>query len=384
MKIDRFRSHPLQRMFGIALAVWICGQQGAWCQAGIPSPRAMYGSDLPWLEDDDGSQLPKPYPVEQVEAIADNLLLFQNRDGGWPKNLHMGVPLSDADREWIADAQHRLPSTIDNNATHSQIAYLASAYAITHRDEYRRAAERGLEYLLEAQYSNGGWPQFYPNPRGYKVHITYNDNAMVGVMNVLQAVAEQQPQYDFVEPELRQRAERAYARGIDCIVRTQVVIDGRKTVWCQQHDYQTLEPVDARSFEKASLVSGESAEIVLLLMRVREPNEQVVEAVEAAITWFAETQLDGIRIDRVTIRSPDNGASFRDQVVVADREAPPIWARFYELETNRPLFCGRDGKVKYSLAEIEVERRAGYAWYVSSPRKLNRAYANWKARVTEQ
>ena len=41
--------------------------------------------------------------------------------------------------------------------------------------------------------------------------------------------------------------------------------------------------------------------------------------------------------------------------------------RFYEIGTNRPFFCGRDGIKKYSLAEIENERRTGYSWYGDEP-----------------
>ena len=58
-----------------------------------------------------------------------------------------------------------------------------------------------------------------------------------------------------------------------------------------------------------------------------------------------------------------------DKVIVPDPSAPPLWARFYEIETNRPFFCGRDGVKKYDIAEIEAERRNGYAWYGNWGRK---------------
>jgi PelA/Pel-15E family pectate lyase len=50
------------------------------------------------------------------------------------------------------------------------------------------------------------------------------------------------------------------------------------------------------------------------------------------------------------------------RVLVADASAPPLWARFYEIGTNRPIYSGRDGVIKHSLAEIELERRSGYNW----------------------
>ena len=51
-----------------------------------------------------------------------------------------------------------------------------------------------------------------------------------------------------------------------------------------------------------------------------------------------------------------------DKVVVKDAAAPPMWARFYEIGTNKPIFCSRDGVPKDTLAEISYERRNGYSW----------------------
>jgi PelA/Pel-15E family pectate lyase len=66
---------------------------------------------------------------------------------------------------------------------------------------------------------------------------------------------------------------------------------------------------------------------------------------------------------------------------MAHGRVPPLWARFYEIGTNRPIFGGRDAVIRYSLAEVEPERRAGYRWYVDDPRQLlERDYPKWAAR----
>jgi hypothetical protein len=44
------------------------------------------------------------------------------------------------------------------------------------------------------------------------------------------------------------------------------------------------------------------------------------------------------------------------------------------------VLCGRDGVVKYTLGEIEKERRTGYAWYVEAPRRVLERYPAWRAR----
>jgi PelA/Pel-15E family pectate lyase len=106
-------------------------------------------------------------------------------------------------------------------------------------------------------------------------------------------------------------------------------------------------------------------------MSIKDPSPAVVEAIESAIAWFEQSQLKGIKW-------VDNG---NDRVVVQDPDAGPLWARFYEIGTNRPIFVGRDGVVKYSVAEIEHERRTGYSWYVDSPAKLlQKDYLAWKKK----
>jgi len=49
----------------------------------------------------------------------------------------------------------------------------------------------------------------------------------------------------------------------------------------------------------------------------------------------------------------------RDKFVVADPSAAPLWARFHEIGTNKPIFRDRDGVPKAFLADIGHERRNG-------------------------
>jgi PelA/Pel-15E family pectate lyase len=85
---------------------------------------------------------------------------------------------------------------------------------------------------------------------------------------------------------------------------------------------------------------------------LEKPSPEVIKAIDAACRWYERSKLTGIR----TIRRDGN------LMVVPDPNAPPMWARYYEIGTNRPIFCGRDGVVKYDITQIEAERRNGYAW----------------------
>lgn len=215
------------------------------------------------------------FRTEEAQRIGDNVLLYQQVTGGWPKNIYMPAELTEQEytKAWNAKGDVN-QSTIDNNATTTEIQYLARLYQATQKEKYKEGVLKGIQYLLKAQYDNGGWPQFYPRPTGYYIQITYNDNAMVRVMQQLREIYEKQSPYTFIPDETCQQARKAFDKGIECILRTQVRQNGELTVWCAQHDRITLEPCKARAYELPSLSGQESDNIVLLLMSLPHPSEK--------------------------------------------------------------------------------------------------------------
>lgn len=324
------------------------------------------------------AQQPEWYGGAEAARIADNVLLYQRDSGGWPKNIDMAAVLSEKAQAELRQQKRNDDATIDNGATCTQMAYLARVFNAAKQARFKDGFTKGLAYLLAAQYDNGGWPQYYPRPTGYHAHITFNDNAMINVMNLLRDIARRQPAYAFVDEGRRAASARAVEKGVECILRCQVIVNGKRTAWCAQHDEKTLQPAPARAYEKVSLSGSESVGIVRFLMQLDEPDAKVVEAVNAAVAWFEQVKLTGIKLVEQPNAALPKG---RDRIVVADPQAEPLWARFYEIGSNRPLFSGRDGIVKYSLAEIEAERRAGYQWYVTTPAKLlAKEYPAWRQR----
>ncbi|HWH62172.1 MAG TPA: pectate lyase, partial [Ginsengibacter sp.] len=202
----------------------------------------------------------KSYQPANVREIADNILLYQQPNGGWPKNYDMLAILTDDQKKILTEHLDSNNTTFDNGATYTQIEYLAKAYLILKDEKYKDAALKGIHFMLQAQYNNGGWPQFYPDVTGYRKYITFNDGAMIGVMDVLQQIIQDASYYSFIKDALRKEAFEAYSKGIDCILKCQIRENGKLTVWCEQHDNVTLQPTDARTFELASKASGESVE----------------------------------------------------------------------------------------------------------------------------
>lgn len=334
----------------------------------IPASRAS----VAWK---DVLRQPAPwYRSAEAKGIAANVLLYQRPEGGWPKNHDMTRPPG---ADAFAHEDVSAP-TIDNDATYTQIRVLAAIDAAQPSSAYREAVVRGLEYLLKAQYKNGGWPQFYPLRPGYYTHITFNDDAMIGVLELLEDVVEQKPPFVWLSAELRTRCANAVERGVACILRCQIDVNGVKTVWCAQHDEITFEPVPARAYEHESLSGSESVGIARFLMRLDHPSPEVIEAVKSAAAWFERSRITGMRVEEIA--APELPHGF-DKRVVADPAAGPLWARFYEIGTNRPIFGGRDTRIHYTLAEVEPERRAGYRWYTDRPQRLlDVDYPAWARR----
>ncbi len=315
----------------------------------------------------------------EASRIGEQVLAYQRVTGGWPKNIDMCRHHSAEELEEVRSQRSRTDdSTTDNSATTTQMTFVAHMFQTTQDPRYRAAFNAGVDYLLSGQYDNGGWPQFWPNPQGYQIHITYNDGAMVSTLAMLRDIAEEAAPYDgyLVDEDTRHRAQTAFDKGIECILATQIRVDGQPTVWCQQHDRETFAPAPARSYELPSFCSQESAQIVSLLMQLPNPDARVKAAVHGAMKWFDANKLTGFRVERTgTPKTPE--ANTR---LVADAEAEPIWGRFYDLENCEIFVCDRDGIPRKSLEEIGQKRRTGYSWYNNYPSYLYSEYDKWADR----
>jgi PelA/Pel-15E family pectate lyase len=197
---------------------------------------------------------------------------------------------------------------------------------------------------------------------------------------LLDDVVSRRPPLDAADEVRRARAAKALERGLGLILAAQVRVEGRLTIWAAQYDPVTLAPRPARAFEPTALSTRESASITRFLIRRVARQPTVAQAIEAAISWFEGSLVPGIRVEARLDGAAPLGW---DRVVVPDPAAGPVWARFYDIATNRPVFVGRDGAPRATLAELEYERRTGYAWYGTwATDLLRRDYPKWKAGRT--
>lgn len=330
---------------------------------------------------------PAWYASPEGRHVADVILSFQTPAGGWGKNQPRNGDVRQKGQAYVADNGLAHPSpndfdasdawhyvgTLDNDATITEIRFLARVGAAVPTREaarYREAALRGIRYLLNAQFPNGGWPQVWPLEGRYHDAITYNDDAMTHALDLMSQIASGEKSFAFVPAEIRTRARASVARGLDCIIRTQVVVNGRRTGWGQQHDALTLRMTSARNYEPAELASSESAALLVYLMQLLNPSPAVAAAVEAGVDWLRTTMIR----DRVWSDAND-GQGKRLQVQAG---APPVWARYYVATSNTPIFGDRDKTLHDDVLELSAGRRRGYAWFVTTPAAALTAYDRWK------
>ncbi|MEN9403564.1 MAG: hypothetical protein RL091_2267 [Verrucomicrobiota bacterium] len=312
------------------------------------------------------------YASEEARTVADKVVQWQRPTGGWVKGGDYSRAPTPADDHHDAWSN----GTFDNDATLYEMRFLALVAQAAGEDPraaaWRASFLRGLDYIFAAQYPNGGFPQIYPLVGWYHDAITYNDDAMVHILELCRDIAENRPEFSFVSPALKARAAASLERGIQCLLATQLRdASGQLTVWGQQHDPLTLQPCAARNFEPISACSNESYGLVKFLMTIPAPTPQIIASIEGAVRWFPAHSLHGLVWDR---RRAEPGLQ-------ASPGAPDLWSRYYELGTDKPIFSERDRMVHYDVSEISLERRKGYGWFNTLANDLPAAYAAWKARL---
>ena len=320
----------------------------------------------------------------EVGKIAENILLYQRENGGWPSNWDPQRVLGEEERAAVVAERGKEDTTFDNRSTYPQIEFLAAAFNETGDARFREAALRGIDFMLAAQHPCGGFPHSFPSKANYRPYITFMDDVTAGALTMLRKAALGEAPFTFLDETLRTRLMEATERGTQCVLSLQQRRGDTLTVWAGQYDPKTLSPITARSFELPSLVSAESVGVVEFLMGIEAPSAAVRAAIEGAVAWYEAAQIRGMRLETYAIDPVTFGKRVvtRDVRLVADAAGPPLWARFYELDRDVPVLVNRDGKKVDSLEKIAQERRTGYSWFGGfGAQLLAEGYPAWRARV---
>ncbi len=345
------------------------------------------------------------YTSEEAAYLAEKILGYQITPSGYAWGLRVSKDYSYGG--WQKDPGKYDTSsmwyyaTIDNENTTAQLRYLARMYKATGVEKYRTACEYGIQCLINNQYKDsGGWPQIFAGAledstyeNDYHLQITYNDNAQVNLLRLLSEVRDQNGDFIGIGNSYTATAASAIEKGIQCMLDTQIIVNGRYTAWCQQHDEDTLAPAWGRAFEPPAICTGESVNIVKYLMEViaykdarGENTTTLKRRVNAALTWLQDPALV---LDVIMVEHPvsDGGCKYysggtcnctrtncRWAIPNTDKVNNPRWARFYSLADGvTPVWCDRDSdsdkdfldNFEASYNNMSCERRSGYN-YISN------------------
>lgn len=314
---------------------------------------------------------------------ADNAITWQiPNNGGWDKAYDMHISKArttekyNAGSGWTAKGGGYL-GIIDNGATYSHMDIIAQAYQITKGEKYKKSLQNALGFLKNLQTAKGGFTQVYPKRGNYSDYVTFNDDAMVNVMQRLRTIYQNKSPYTdvFTQTE-RDEAKTMFDKGVDYILKSQIVINGEKSAWCSQHDPSTYEPKEGREYERPSVSGSESIGVITLLLSLTD-NQQAVEAGMSALRWFDAHKLENKAFSSAGVNNSVTG----EMEYIYDKNGSTIWYRFYDLN-GKGFFSDRKSNSKwssyngyfYDIAEISEERRLGYSWMGTWPQKLIAQY----------
>ena len=288
--------------------------------------------------------------LEAAVEAAHALVRSQLESGGWSSHFELAGQGRRRYR-YRTDGEQagkNNNTTFDDNKTQS--ALMLSMHvdeALQFRNEQiHEAVEYGLKRILAAQYPNGAWPQQYSEPpdaskhpvkqasfpdtwprtfpgQRYTAHYTLNDNNMSYIVDML---TEAHRIYG------RKDCHEAAKRTGEFFLLAQ--LPDPQPGWAQQYNSE-MHPVWARKFEPPAVTGGESQSVMRTLLKVYQHtgNKKFLEPIPIALDYYRRSLLPDGRL-----------------------------ARFYELQTNRPLFFTKEYELTYSADDVPTH----YAFKVGS------------------
>lgn len=264
--------------------------------------------------------------IDAARALA----CAQSQQGGWGATQQ----LPDACDPDAPSANADVKNTLDEGTQQAVLDYLLDLRtALAGRGGevpgwLEATIADGFRFLLDIQKEDGGWARQIPPANDYSAYSTLNDRVLSSSISILLRGYREFGDARYLE---------AARKGGQFLIRTQG--QAPQAGWAQQYD-EELRPAAARMFEPGAISSRESAyamtALAELFLETRDP--AFASPLPAAARW----------LENSTIRQG-------------------VWARLYEIGTNRPIYGDRDGSVYYSLDDISEERRKGYDWEKAFP-----------------
>ena len=285
--------------------------------------------------------------LNAARATGRSLIQAQMRSGGWYYYIDFteeGERRKLAYRHLPEDRRRRDVSTLDDDVTQSVLRFMVRLdRALDFEDrESRECIDHAFESVFRAQHENGGWPQGYdaewkerkgavsaaqypdswsrewPGSQMYWFSYTLNDNVLANMVDTLLEAADIYRSADTHSlKRLSEDCDAAARKAGKFLILAQM--SEPQPAWAQQYSME-MQPRWARRFEPPAISGLESqgAMRTLLKLHERTGDARFLEPVGRALEYLKRSALSDGRL-----------------------------ARFYELETNRPLYFTTDYVLTY-------------------------------------
>jgi PelA/Pel-15E family pectate lyase len=287
--------------------------------------------------------------LDAATDTAEALIYGQLQSGGWTNSIDFN-PQGAVALYRNGKGKGRNYSTLDDGISQGAIRLLMHAdraHEFKH-EPIHEAAHYALDALLAAQFPNGAFPQVWTGPvaaqpivkasfpdydwrtenriKEYWNMYTLNDGLAGTVLATLADAHAIYKDGKYVQ---------AIKRLGDFLILAQ--LPEPQPAWSQQYDYQ-MRPIWARKFEPAAVTGGESQDVLETLIEIHRltGDKKYLEPIPRAIAYLKQSLLSDGRL-----------------------------ARYYELETNKPLYMFRRGDV-YSLTYDDSNLPSHYGWKIAS------------------
>lgn len=290
------------------------------------------------------------YYLDAARDAAEALVYGQLASGGWTNSVDFN-PRGDRVAQYRnGKGRGKNNSTLDDDITQSAIRFLM------HFDKtvqfqpgpIHDSVKAALDALLAAQFPNGGFPQVWTGPvkprpivaanypeydwrtegkvRNYWDMYTLNDG-LAGTVSATLIDA------DAIYHDPRYRS--ALVRLGDFLLLAQM--PDPQPAWAQQYN-ERMQPIWARRFEPPAVTGGESQDAMETLLRIHRAtgDAKYLAPIPRALDYLKRSRLADGRL-----------------------------ARYYELQSNRPLYMNRTGE-DYHLTYDDSNLPAHYGWKVAS------------------
>jgi PelA/Pel-15E family pectate lyase len=235
-------------------------------------------------------------------------------------------------------------------------------------DDLLKSIRNVIKYIIDihSEYEKGGVPLYYPvlDKEYWKYNISMKNGNYINFLRTIEIILNSTELLPHIESKI-DKLKSIHKKTLNLLLKFQINVGKTKTIWCQYYDKKTFLPTDGNLSEPLGLCTLESAQILLYLMELENPTNNIKDAIISGCKWFKNNKVIGwMQIyDKKTFDPSDVESNFEQQTMLFPYNYFPfpdkmaMHSRYYDFN-QKPIFKEND---KYytldSFNNMSVEAR---------------------------